>query len=684
MPLDVAPFLANPDRLAAETAARALEPPPKVDLVKWGQENVVFGKESPRPGPYDPDYHAIDRFILEALGPDHPALEVIDIGSAQTGKTVRQQIFIGGSQALDPCPFLVYHPTTDNAESWAKLKWKAFLRGCKKLRALFPGDRSRASGNAVLFQERVDGLGAIEIAGALSPSALSQRSAPRQAQDDLSKWENNAAGDSEQQADSRTAAFKDAVLQWVKVLKSSTPLVMPGCRITKNYLLSTQGEFHLACPHCGVFAPLTWDNFKLGCDAIKDARRTGQAEPPPHFTCLACKGQILEKHLDRMLKSIRIHFKNFEEGARRRKWGFYSWDAYIPGRSWAALVQGWLDAEGDAEKERAFLNDRVGIAQKVQGEAPEWKTLYDRANASGVKLGRIPVGGIILCLGADCQGDRVEWHLKAFGRNGRRWTVEYGVIAGHISEDSAKEALDALLLKAWPDAFGNARRADMLAIDGNYATLDVLDWASKHPENRVVVVRGIRGDAAPVLALVKHLKTAGGETIKTQSRFYNVGTSTLKAALYKALFKVDPIATGYCAYPEGLNEEFFKQLCAERRVPVKVRNGTEWRWERIEGQPNEVLDTEIYAEAAAHRLGWKRLSDADWERLIAEREAPPKEPQLDLLDPSLAKSGPAEPFSFTTDAPQAGPEDRARRSDPAARPAHGVRGTSSRRVIASM
>ena len=46
-------------------------------------------------------------------------------------------------------------------------------------------------------------------------------------EDDLSKWEPNAAGDPETQADNRARA-----IEFAKILKISTPLVLPGCKIT--------------------------------------------------------------------------------------------------------------------------------------------------------------------------------------------------------------------------------------------------------------------------------------------------------------------------------------------------------------------------------------------------------------------------------------------------------------------
>ena len=43
-------LLSNPERLAIETAAAALEPPPVLDLLDWAERNIVFD-DGPLPGP---------------------------------------------------------------------------------------------------------------------------------------------------------------------------------------------------------------------------------------------------------------------------------------------------------------------------------------------------------------------------------------------------------------------------------------------------------------------------------------------------------------------------------------------------------------------------------------------------------------------------------------------------------
>ncbi len=645
-PLDLGNPLADIEKVRARVMAQAWAPPPKVDYVAWAKKNVVFGNESPKPGPYDPNYHPWDAHVLAALGPDHPARVVILKGSAQTiGKTTMANIFMGGSLDMDPGPVLFYQATDPNAVKWAKQKWKPFVRGTSALTKLFPVDRARDGGNALLYQERADGRGFLQISGANSAPALAQVSAPRQVHDDLAKWEMLPAGDPEYQADSRSKAFR-----WAKILKIGTPLIEPGCRMTRNYSRGTQVEFHVQCPHegCGTWQPLTWANLKPSIDAIDEARKAGRTEGSPHFTCEGCGAAIEEKRRRQLVGNLKPVPKNFDAGAKLAIWSFYVWSAYAPSVTLNDLAEGWIAAKGDPAKEQVFYNDDLGLAYEVAGEAPPWEKLKARAEAQGLALGRIPVGGLIYTLGIDCQSDRVEWVFKAFGRDGRRWTVEYGVIPWHISDQKCRDALDALVKRTWPNEHGRRFPADMAAIDANYSRDDVREWAKRHPQSRVIMVRGAQSDHAPDLALVKQERDRSGKIVKYQRRFWNVGVSPLKVALYANLKKEDPAARGFCGFPAGLTDEYYQQLTAERRTPHTTKHGfTEFRWTKPKDQPNEALDTEIYATAAAIHFGWKRLDDKSWARLEADRERPAEEQQLDLET------------LMTAPAPQAGPADRA-------------------------
>src|ERR1019366_4719820 len=147
---------ANAERLALEAQARAMEPPPPVDYLRWAEENIIFTeRESPFPGPFNVSLFPHLPEILRALSPDDPCRVVTLEGSAQVGKTVIADIFVGGSMAMDPCDFLVVHPTDDNAGRWSKLKLSPMLKGTAVLAGIFQ-EKSRDGANSVLLKEHRD------------------------------------------------------------------------------------------------------------------------------------------------------------------------------------------------------------------------------------------------------------------------------------------------------------------------------------------------------------------------------------------------------------------------------------------------------------------------------------------------------------------------------------------------
>jgi phage terminase large subunit GpA-like protein len=244
-----------------------------------------------------------------------------------------------------------------------------------------------------------------------------------------------------------------------------------------------------------------------------------------------------------------------------------------------------------------------------------------------------------LFFGLDCQLDRVEAQLVAFGRDHRRFVIDYIVIPEHISEPACQERLTALLQQTWTNAAGQKMGIDGAAIDGNAWTEDVWDFARKHHSSQLIMVRGLGSDTAPLLARVKKERNQRtGKLLKYAKRFYNFGTSVLKMALYRNLAKDDPLAHGYVAFPRGLDDEYFRQLTAERRTPEKRHGFVVYRWTKDETQANEGLDTMLQAEAAAIKYGVRGLPEAIWARLEAERETPPPESQPELFDAPLLTS----------------------------------------------
>lgn len=629
--------IANAERVVMLAVAAALEPPPPVDYLRWAERNIEFSRrESPFPGPYNRNLFPYFDEVLRALSPDDPCRVVTLKASAQIGKTVVANVFVGGSMHMDPCDFMYVHPTEENARRWSRLKLKPMIRGTPALAEIFP-ERNRDGADSVFMKEHRDGLGALLISGANSPASLSQVTMHRQVQDDLAKWEMNAGGDPEAQADSRSRSD-----EFAKILKTSTPLVMPGCRITRSFEAGSHEHPYVPCPHCGHMHVLEWDNMLAGLDPD----RPEQA----HFTCPDCGCAIEEHHRGAMLAGLQWRAHN--PNAARFHRSFAIWSAYSPLQAWERIAREWFKARGDSAAEQTFLNDTVGKAHETRGEAPPWEKLRDRATQSPYARGTIPAGALVLALGIDCQADRVECQLVGFGREFRRWVVDYIVIPGHIAEATTRERLNGLLQQTWPNTAGRRIGIDRAAIDGNAWTEDVWDWAKKHPRSRLIMVRGRGEDHAPRIQRVKKERNdRTGALLKWAGRFFNFGASVLKMALYRDLVKEDPLDKGFVAFPRGLDDEYFRQLTAEHRQPHKRHGFTVYRWVKDAQQANEALDTMLQAETAANNWGIRGLPDAIWLKLEQDRETPPAPVQGDLED-LLAPQGlrPA-----TTGAPAATP-----------------------------
>jgi phage terminase large subunit GpA-like protein len=154
------------------------------------------------------------------------------------------------------------------------------------------------------------------------------------------------------------------------------------------------------------------------------------------------------------------------------------------------------------------------------------------------------------------------------------------------------------------------------------------------------MVRGRGDDSAPRLARVrKERNDRTGMLLTYSKRFYHLGVSVLKMSLYRDLLKDDPGARGYVSFPSGLGDEYFQELTAERREPVKRHGFTVYRWIKDDRQDNEALDTMIIATGAAIKFGLYGISDLGWDRVKAARMMAP------TAAPTQPPTSPASPAS---------------------------------------
>ncbi|MFC4669689.1 terminase gpA endonuclease subunit, partial [Seohaeicola nanhaiensis] len=155
--------------------------------------------------------------------------------------------------------------------------------------------------------------------------------------------------------------------------------------------------------------------------------------------------------------------------------------------------------------------------------------------------------------------------------------------------------------------------------------------------SRVIIVKGGKSANGPVMVPQQLDRRPDGAPKRRQKRAWMLNVSQLKADFYTWLAKEDPLERGYCDFPRGMGDEYYRQVTSEVRVLKRDRYGVMTSsWELVETtRRNEGLDTMNYAEAAARRKGWASLTAEQWAIFEAERGAAPAEPQPDLFDQTV-------------------------------------------------
>jgi phage terminase large subunit GpA-like protein len=628
-------YLTSAEAVVASAMAGTLIPPPPPDITRWCEENIEFNDRSPIPGKFNIKRFAFLREIHETLSPEHPCREVTVKGSAQWGKTVSViQPTLATWHEYTPLDSLVVHPTITAATEWVDNKWMPMRRTTPGLREVFGSGAGGKQRDAKFNQETLDQNGSLKVASAGSPADLTGTSRRLVILDDLAKFKMTDKGDPEALAESRASGFEDA-----KMARVSTPLLKGTCRISRAFDRSDQRYYNLPCPCCGKPFVLTWENFLENIDPTNLYAA--------HFTCPSCSEEIRHHHKEQMVE--KGFWQATNPGGDHP--GFFLWRAYAPQRDWASIAVDYAKAMGwgkvettnetktrkdrsdqvEAETEQTFYNDVLGLEYEMATDAPDWEALKKRAEAHDPETGQLPLDLNVLpareflfTAGVDCQDDRIEVALKAFGRNRWRHTVNYLVIPHHIGSAEGREALDALLSQGFRTERGLRVQIDMLAIDGGAFTDDVWSWAKTHPWRRVIVVKGASGETGPIIAPMKFERRKDGKARRRQKRGFILNVSQMKGQYYTWLKKDHPSQRGYCSFAVGLDDFYFEGITSEHCVLTRQRSGTVTsKWELVDPTVrNEPLDCENYAEAAARRKGWDSLTDNQWDALEIKRGAP--------------------------------------------------------------
>jgi phage terminase large subunit GpA-like protein len=581
----------------------ALAVAPEQSITEWAETHRILPKgTTPRPGEFRAESY--QRGILDAVKA-RTTKKLVCLKSTQIGWTDAILMnMVAYYIACDPKPIMLVFIRDSDARDKSQKVIGPMIANCEAVRSKIHRNASRRSGNKTLLKD-FDG-GFLKIAAANSAANLRSDPIAVLMLDEVDGYPDDVDGEGSPLdiAARRLDAFAET--GETIMFMGSTPAKPRGFSTIENeYGKSSQAEFFVPCPFCGHMQPLRWRDEEPGADGKPVYRfrweKDANGEPikgTVRYFCRECERGIDEKYKQEMLDGGEfIH--RFPE--RVETLGFYIWAAYSPFQDvWHELAKEWHEAQHHPEKMKAFVNLRLAQTWDEGAESITEFSLAKRREEYGAE---VPANVAALVATVDVQVNRLEVQITGFGPGEEQYLIDHRILWGppgllpgqKENEDQVNvwDDLDDYLLKTWQHAGGAILRPAITLVDAGAYPDAVYNFVipRQNARRRVYASRGEDFLSRPVLAEETTSK-------KHKVRLWMLATNAIKDRIMARL-KIPHPGPGYLHFPEWTTGEYFGQLTAESKVPVRNRrtNVTRYYWVKNQ-ERNEALDLTVYAHAA--------------------------------------------------------------------------------------
>lgn len=499
---------------------------------------------------------------------DPKVREVVVMAGAQLGKSEALLNIIGYHIDHDPCPILMLQPTESMAQSFSKDRIaNGLLRATPVLQGKVKDPRARDSNNTTLH--KIFPGGSISLVGANSPAGLASRPIRVVLADEVDRFPASAGseGDPLGLARKRTATFWNR-----KIIAVSTPTIKDVSRIEDAYEKSDMREYYIPCKHCEHQQTLAWAN----------VRWTDEDPETASYLCEECG--CLWSDADRRwsVRNGQWVAKNEFTGIA----GFKISGLYSPWTPLSDGVREFLSVKKNPEQLKVWTNTYLGQSWVDEGETVDEMNLMQRRE----HFNQVPEGVVMIVVGADVQDDRIELSFIGIGRDEESWVLGHEVLYGDPSTPQLWTALDTQLATVFETEDGRSLGVRATCVDsGGHFTNTVYQYCHKNFNKRVFAIKGVAGEGKPIAG-----KPSRNNVVKC--RLFPIGTETAKDLLFARL-RIQEEGAGYVHFSDTLNDEYFRQLTAEKVITKFVRGYKKRVYQKFRPR-NEALDCYVYALGA--------------------------------------------------------------------------------------
>ena len=556
-------------------------PPPDLKVDEWSDRYRKLSSESSaEAGQWRTDRVPFQREVMQVIN-DPSVEEIIFIKSAQVGATEILLNTIGYYIDQEPSTILCIQPSLSMAKTFSKDRLAPMLRDTPKLRGKIADPRSRDSENTIDHKKFAGG--SLTLTGANSASGLRSRPIRILLFDEVDSYPADVQGEGDviSLGRKRTTTFWNR-----KIILTSTPTIKGLSRIERAYEESDKRVYKVPCPECNQKQELKWQQITW-------------LENKPETASLSCKhcGAIIPESK----KQWMLLNGEWAAQAESKKVGFHISELYSPFRTWVELVQDFLEAKKSPELLQTFINTTLGETWEEQGEEIEAEGLMSKCEQYNHEA--VPQDVLAITTGVDTQKDRLEVQVIGWGDNTEAWVLEYKIIWGNPATKEVWQELDEFLKTIYQKEDGKKLPIAATCIDsGGHHTDMVYAFCRGNNQRRIFAIKGASQAGKPIASRPTFVG-------RRRTALYSIGTDTAKEFIHARL-KDDK--TNLIHFPNTVDEEYFKQLTAEKRVAKFVRGKKTLVWKQTR-QRNESLDNFVYALAAIHILqpNFEKLAATD-------------------------------------------------------------------------
>lgn len=496
---------------------------------------------------------------------------IVFMKSAQVGATEILNNILGYTMDCDPGPWLILQPTLEMGSAWSKDRLAPMLRDTQSLVELVSDKRSRESDNTILHKKFPGGH--LTVAGANSPASLASRPIRGVLADEVDRYPASAGTE----GDPLALAFKRTTTFWNKKrYVCSTPTIAGISRIEAAFAESDQRFYWVPCPECGEHQVLKWANVQWPKDKPELA----------DYVCDHCGAVIPHTKKGQMLRGG--EWRATQE--TRKIAGFHISELYSPWVTWAQMAVEFLEAKKHTQTLKTWTNTALGQVWTEQGDELSADRIYSRATS----YDKAPEWVLCVTCAVDVQGDRIEIDSKGWGLDHESATLSHDVFYGDPGRLELWKRLDQHLATRFETDDGRQLPVACTVIDsGGHYTDAVYRYVAKKAGRRVFAIKGVGGPGRPIV-------DRPGRKNKHNVQVFPVGVDTAKEELFGRL-QIDTPGPGFCHFPDSLDEEYFLQLAAEKRIQTNVRGVPTYKWVKVRRR-NEAWDLNVYQIAAVALL----------------------------------------------------------------------------------